>query len=106
MAVAPIQPLAWEFPYAVGKALKKTKTKNQQSYSDSSTEMLLGSGPLFHGSQYLPENSLILSMNYIINCVYVFNIISPSIRIGICILSSLHLYLEPSRYSVYIYGME
>ena len=27
-AVPPIQPLAWELPYAVGAALKKTKKKN------------------------------------------------------------------------------
>ena len=27
MAVAPIRPLAWELPYAVGVAIKKTKKK-------------------------------------------------------------------------------
>ena len=28
-AVAPIQPLAWELPYAAGAALKRQKTKNK-----------------------------------------------------------------------------
>ena len=31
VAVAPIQPLAWELPYAAGVALKKQKTKNKQT---------------------------------------------------------------------------
>ena len=30
-AVAPIRPLAWEPPYALGAALKKTKDKNKQT---------------------------------------------------------------------------
>ena len=29
---APIQPLAWESPYAVGVALKKDKTKQKKPY--------------------------------------------------------------------------
>ena len=29
-AVAPIQPLAWEPPYAVGAALKKTRKKKEK----------------------------------------------------------------------------
>ena len=29
-AVAPIRPLAWEFPYAKGAALKRKKKKKQQ----------------------------------------------------------------------------
>ena len=32
-AVGPIQPLAWELPYAVGAALKKKKTKTQKTGS-------------------------------------------------------------------------
>ena len=31
-AVAPIQPLAWEFPYAAGAALKTTKTLAYKKY--------------------------------------------------------------------------
>ena len=34
-AVAPIQPLAWEPPYAVGVALKSEKEKRKRSYSVS-----------------------------------------------------------------------
>ena len=30
-AAAPIRPLAWEPPYAVGAALEKTKDKNKQT---------------------------------------------------------------------------
>ena len=30
-AVAPIQPLAWEHPYATGVALKRQKKKNPQN---------------------------------------------------------------------------
>ena len=30
-AVAPIQPLAWELPYAVGAALKRPKQTNKQT---------------------------------------------------------------------------
>ena len=29
-AIAPIRPLAWEFPYAVGAALKRQKTKQNK----------------------------------------------------------------------------
>ena len=29
-ATAPIQPLAWEFPYAIGGALKRKKSLNQK----------------------------------------------------------------------------
>ena len=33
VAMAPIRPLAWELPYAVGMALKKNKQKNPQKTS-------------------------------------------------------------------------
>ena len=32
-AIAPIRPLAWEFPYAVSTALKKIKTKKNFCFS-------------------------------------------------------------------------
>ena len=36
-AAAPIQPLAWELPYAMGKALKSKKKKKQ--FIDQETQM-------------------------------------------------------------------
>ena len=32
-AAAPIRPLAWELPYAVGAALKKKKKENKRNYT-------------------------------------------------------------------------
>ena len=32
-AVAPIQPLAWKYPYALGVVLRRQKTKQQQQHT-------------------------------------------------------------------------
>ena len=37
----PIGPLAWEFPYAVGAALKRKKKKNFKSHVNLSSEGIL-----------------------------------------------------------------
>ena len=47
-AVAPIQPLAWEPPYAVGVALKKKKKKFRTSWHEPLTYKLLSPFLLSH----------------------------------------------------------
>ena len=43
VAVAPIRPLAWEPPYAVGEALKKTKGQKKKKNKLSGEKLLLKS---------------------------------------------------------------
>ena len=40
-ATAPIQPLAWEPPYAVDVALKRQKTKRQKNYYSNKAIIIL-----------------------------------------------------------------
>ena len=40
-ATAPIRPLAWEFPYAEGEALKRQKTKTKQNKKSLGLESAL-----------------------------------------------------------------
>ena len=46
VAVAPIQPLAWELPYAAGEALKSKKKKKKKKNPPSSPCVLLTTYPL------------------------------------------------------------
>ena len=53
VATAPIRPLAWEPPYAVGAALERQKDKKEKRQGPSGGRNLVG-GP-FVGNQGMPE---------------------------------------------------
>ena len=53
--VAPIRPLAWEPPYAVGAALKK-QNKNQNA-SGKRKSIQSGHCPLYISASHLPEDA-------------------------------------------------
>ena len=40
VATAPIQPLAWEHPYAAGAALKRPKKKKKKNFSESQLKIV------------------------------------------------------------------
>ena len=61
-AVAPIQPLVWELPYAVGVALKSKKTKNKQTNKKPIKNKITWKLSSYHSALHIEETQQLLSL--------------------------------------------
>ena len=57
-ATAPIRPLAWEHPNAMGVALEKTKRQKKKKYKDQT---------IFNSEQLYKEENLIIMLGWAVN---------------------------------------